>query len=184
MVSFFGSSDEAAFDSQSSSVIKLNNSTVLYLREVNKFLSLVCILREDNFSRQGVIDYNVLCFREAISQVFELRAQAPHRDSLLPESSSCDEDDDDEDVDDDDDQQQRDDEDEEHNNGGGGRRLTMNGLGSGGASTDEGVDRPPPVVSGSSVVSRGRLHRAQPHQPNGRQKLAEGVDSGSDSVLA
>lgn len=70
------SSDEAAFDSQSSSVIKLNNSTVLYLREVNKFLSLVCILREDNFSRQGVIDYNVLCFREAISQVFELRSQA------------------------------------------------------------------------------------------------------------
>lgn len=36
----------------------------------------MCILREDNFSRQGVIDYNVLCFREAISQVFELRSQA------------------------------------------------------------------------------------------------------------
>ncbi|GAB0090288.1 ras-related GTP-binding protein C [Sergentomyia squamirostris] len=69
-----GSSSEiAAFDNQSSSLIKLNNSTILYLREVNKFLALVCILREDNFSRQGVIDYNFLCFREAIERVFELR---------------------------------------------------------------------------------------------------------------
>ncbi|XP_075210054.1 ras-related GTP binding C/D [Lycorma delicatula] len=65
--------DVPAFDNQSSSLIKLNNGTVLYLREVNRFLALVCILREDNFDRQGVIDYNFLCFREAIQQVFELR---------------------------------------------------------------------------------------------------------------
>lgn len=44
---------DGAVDSQSASVIKLNNSTILYLREVNKFLALVCILREDNFSRQS-----------------------------------------------------------------------------------------------------------------------------------
>ncbi|XP_046688899.1 ras-related GTP-binding protein C-like [Homalodisca vitripennis] len=65
--------DSPAFDSQSSSLIKLNNGTILYLREVNRFLALVCILREDNFDKQGVIDYNFLCFREAIQQVFELR---------------------------------------------------------------------------------------------------------------
>ncbi|PNF39760.1 Ras-related GTP-binding protein D [Cryptotermes secundus] len=65
--------EAAAFDFQSSSLIKLNNGTILYLREVNKFLALVCILREDNFDRQGIIDYNFLCFREAIQQVFELR---------------------------------------------------------------------------------------------------------------
>lgn len=41
------------FNSQSSSLIKLNNGTVLYLREVNKFLALVCILREENFQKQG-----------------------------------------------------------------------------------------------------------------------------------
>ncbi|XP_054013631.1 ras-related GTP-binding protein D isoform X1 [Hylaeus anthracinus] len=96
--------EAAAFDSQSSSLIKLNNGTILYLREVNKFLALVCILREDNFDRQGmyfrtnvqrnitiilysvfstfsfffagVIDYNFLCFRKAIQQVFELRNKA------------------------------------------------------------------------------------------------------------
>ncbi|KAK3925618.1 Ras-related GTP-binding protein C [Frankliniella fusca] len=67
--------EAAAFDSQSSSLIKLNNGTILYLREVNKFLALVCILRESNFDRQGVIDYNFLCFREAIQQVFELRSK-------------------------------------------------------------------------------------------------------------
>ncbi|XP_026472730.1 ras-related GTP-binding protein C-like isoform X2 [Ctenocephalides felis] len=68
--------DTTAFDNQSSSLIKLNNGTILYLREVNKFLALVCILREDNFDKQGVIDYNFLCFREAIQQVFELRSKA------------------------------------------------------------------------------------------------------------
>lgn len=47
------SQEQTAFDSQSSSLIKLNNNTILYLKEVNKFLALVCILREENFIRQG-----------------------------------------------------------------------------------------------------------------------------------
>lgn len=87
--------EQTAFDSYSSSLIKLNNNTILYLKEVNKFLALVCILREENFIRQGlwiylvaklkvsliydslkgVIDYNFLIFREGISQVFELRSK-------------------------------------------------------------------------------------------------------------
>jgi hypothetical protein len=33
----------------------------------------VCILREDNFDKQGLIDYNFNCFREAIQEVFESR---------------------------------------------------------------------------------------------------------------
>jgi len=66
-------SDSSAFDSQSASVIKLNNSTILYLKEVNKYLALVCILRDESFERQGLIDYNFHCFRKAITEVFELR---------------------------------------------------------------------------------------------------------------
>lgn len=62
-----------AFDDKSASIIKLNNTTVLYLREVNKYLALVCILREDNFVKQGIINYNFLCFRKAIQEVFEVR---------------------------------------------------------------------------------------------------------------
>lgn len=45
----------------------------MYLREVNKFLALVLILREYSFSRQGVIDFNFLCFKEAIHKVFEIK---------------------------------------------------------------------------------------------------------------
>ncbi|KAL1464117.1 hypothetical protein WDU94_003792 [Cyamophila willieti] len=67
------SPDVPAFDSRSSSLIKLNSGTILYLREVDRYLALVCILREDNFEKQGVINYNFLCFREALQQVFEIR---------------------------------------------------------------------------------------------------------------
>ncbi|CAG0887241.1 unnamed protein product [Darwinula stevensoni] len=68
--------ESSAFDNQSSSIIHLNNGTVLYLREVNRFLALVCILREDSFDRQGLIDYNFLCFRNAIQKVFEVKCQS------------------------------------------------------------------------------------------------------------
>lgn len=47
---------EAAFstyDPQTSSIIKLSNGIVLYLREINKYLALVGILRNDKFDKQG-----------------------------------------------------------------------------------------------------------------------------------
>ncbi|XP_071955652.1 ras-related GTP-binding protein C-like isoform X2 [Antedon mediterranea] len=69
-------SENQAYDAESSSIIKLNNATILYLKEVNKFLALVCILREGNFDRQGIIDYNFLCFKKAIEEVFEVRLQS------------------------------------------------------------------------------------------------------------
>ncbi len=42
-----------AYDEETQSIIKLNNGMVLYLREVNRFLALVCLLREDNFDKHG-----------------------------------------------------------------------------------------------------------------------------------
>jgi Ras-related GTP-binding protein C/D len=73
----------AAYDSKTASVIKLNNGTVLYLREVNRFLALVCLIRDDSFDKKGLIDYNFHCFRQAIQEVFEIR-----RRSLLGDSTS------------------------------------------------------------------------------------------------
>merc|ERR1719495_2680095 len=73
----YGLGDEmesSAFDDQSASVIKLNNSTVLFLKEVNKVLALVCILREENYQHAGLIQYNFKCFRDAIEDVFSVRA--------------------------------------------------------------------------------------------------------------
>ncbi|XP_025089283.1 ras-related GTP-binding protein C-like isoform X1 [Pomacea canaliculata] len=68
--------DDGAFDGDSSAIIKLNTNTILYLREVNRHLALICILREDSFDKQGLIDYNFGCFRKAIQQVFDIKKQA------------------------------------------------------------------------------------------------------------
>mmetsp|Transcript_26075 Transcript_26075/g.52013 ORF Transcript_26075/g.52013 Transcript_26075/m.52013 type:complete len:348 (-) Transcript_26075:28-1071(-) len=65
-----GEGDGLYYDSQSSSTIRLGNGMVLYLREVNSYLALVCLLREENFQKQGLIDYNIDCFKTAISEVF------------------------------------------------------------------------------------------------------------------
>lgn len=45
----------------------------MYLREINKFLALVCILRDYNFTRQALVDYNILCLHEAIHKIFSVR---------------------------------------------------------------------------------------------------------------
>lgn len=65
---------------------------------MNKFLALVCILREYSFSRQGVIDFNFLCFREAIHKVFEIKKSA----NEIYEEEDDDDDGDDEDDDEED----------------------------------------------------------------------------------
>ena len=49
--------DHAAFDDESAAVIRLNNSTILYMKEINKVLALVCILREENFTKPGTYLY-------------------------------------------------------------------------------------------------------------------------------
>lgn len=47
--------DEAGtpYDKESMAIIHLNNTTVMYLKEVTKFLALVCFLREESFERKG-----------------------------------------------------------------------------------------------------------------------------------
>ena len=61
------------YDKESIAIIKLNNTTVLYLKEATKFLALVCYVREEIFERKGLIDYNFHCFWKAIHKVFEVR---------------------------------------------------------------------------------------------------------------
>lgn len=75
MVKFLLCSPEQAtsIDEQSGSIFKLNNGIILYLRQINKFMALVCILREYNFTRQGIIDYNFLCFHDAVHKLFTVR---------------------------------------------------------------------------------------------------------------
>eukprot|EP00842_Homolaphlyctis_polyrhiza_P001815 jgi/Hompol1/2634/HPOL_001042-RA len=55
--------------SESFACIRLSNGMALYLRHVNQHLVLVSLLRDDNFDRQGLMDYNFRCIAAAIHQV-------------------------------------------------------------------------------------------------------------------
>eukprot|EP01108_Squamamoeba_japonica_P000369 TRINITY_DN1101_c0_g1_i2.p1 TRINITY_DN1101_c0_g1~~TRINITY_DN1101_c0_g1_i2.p1 ORF type:complete len:362 (+),score=151.41 TRINITY_DN1101_c0_g1_i2:115-1200(+) len=64
------SGEGIAYDEASQSIIKLSNGMVLYLREVNKYLALVCLIRQANFEKLGLINYNFEFFRSALEQIF------------------------------------------------------------------------------------------------------------------
>ncbi|GMT32760.1 hypothetical protein PFISCL1PPCAC_24057, partial [Pristionchus fissidentatus] len=63
---------QRAFDENSSAVIRLKSDHVLFLRQLNRHLALVCIVRSENFEKQGLIDYNFKCFKEGIEKVFQV----------------------------------------------------------------------------------------------------------------
>ena len=65
----------SVFDSMSSSVIKLTGGRALYLKEINRHLALICILREEALSKQAIIDYNVKQLKESILKLFRLDYQ-------------------------------------------------------------------------------------------------------------
>ena len=65
----------AVFDSMSSSVIKLSGGRALYLKEINRHLALICILREEALSKQALIDYNVRQLKKSITKLFRLNQQ-------------------------------------------------------------------------------------------------------------
>ena len=52
---------------------------MLYLREVNSFLALVCLVREENFKKQGLIDYNIDSFKGALAEVIKISKFASMR---------------------------------------------------------------------------------------------------------
>jgi Ras-related GTP-binding protein C/D len=57
---------DSAYDSDSASVIRLSNGMVLYLKEVDTMLALVCITRAENFRKKSLINYNIGCLRSAL----------------------------------------------------------------------------------------------------------------------
>lgn len=87
MSCIYGIRDDGAFDNESGSFIKLNSGTVLILREVNRHLALVCILREDGCEHRGIIEYNFKCFRNAIQEVFVARNKQSSSQDGAEESS-------------------------------------------------------------------------------------------------
>lgn len=56
---------------EASSMIKLNNGMILYLREINMHLALICLMRDTGHESSGLLEYNVQEFQKAIEQVFD-----------------------------------------------------------------------------------------------------------------
>lgn len=46
-------SETSAFDECSNSLLRLNNSTIVFMKEVSYALALICIWREENFGKSG-----------------------------------------------------------------------------------------------------------------------------------
>jgi hypothetical protein len=57
----------SAYDSESSSTIYLSNGMVLYLKEVDTMLALVCLTRAENFRKKSLINYNIGCLKKALT---------------------------------------------------------------------------------------------------------------------
>ncbi|KAL6079372.1 ras-related GTP-binding protein C isoform X2 [Balamuthia mandrillaris] len=77
----YGMKDETeglAYDEKSQSIIKLNNGMVLYLREVNKYLALVCLLRKEHFDKHGLLNYNFQCLKNSLAEVFAKGSNISH----------------------------------------------------------------------------------------------------------
>merc|ERR1711920_401957 len=54
----------------SNCVITLNNGTALFLREVNRSLALVCLLKDSVLQQQGLLEYNCAAFRNSLFGLF------------------------------------------------------------------------------------------------------------------
>lgn len=57
---------DSAYDAESASVIRLSNGMVLYLKEVDTMLALVCITRSENFRKKALINFNISCLKRAL----------------------------------------------------------------------------------------------------------------------
>jgi Ras-related GTP-binding protein C/D len=65
----------SAFDGDSSSVIRLSNGMILYLREVDSMLALVCLIRSENFRKKSLINYNIDCLKQSLKQIVAAQVQ-------------------------------------------------------------------------------------------------------------
>jgi Ras-related GTP-binding protein C/D len=60
----YGHIQESGPADYSESMIKLTNGTILLLKEVEKFLVIIMMLREENYDRPHLLNFNVDIFRK------------------------------------------------------------------------------------------------------------------------
>ena len=59
-------------DQDTQCIIHLHNNTLIYLKMVDRFLALVCVVQEQAFDQQSLIDYNITVFRDALLKLFKI----------------------------------------------------------------------------------------------------------------
>lgn len=70
--SIYGNSNRSdGFDPNSSAVITLKTKQVIFLRQINLYLALVCVIKEENYQKQGLIDHNFDVFK-GVSDYFSV----------------------------------------------------------------------------------------------------------------
>lgn len=42
------------------------------MRQINTYLALVCVIKQENYEKQGLIDFNFDVFKKGIEEVFKL----------------------------------------------------------------------------------------------------------------
>lgn len=55
------------------SFITLSEGMVLYFHTVDKYLAVVCLMREESFKKKGLIEYNFECFRNGLKEVLAIQ---------------------------------------------------------------------------------------------------------------
>mmetsp|Transcript_25171 Transcript_25171/g.29262 ORF Transcript_25171/g.29262 Transcript_25171/m.29262 type:complete len:318 (-) Transcript_25171:115-1068(-) len=71
------SKESLSFDEKTESVIKLANSTILYYKQIEKYLALICIIKDSNFDRPFLTDYNIDVFKQGLTEVFKASKKKP-----------------------------------------------------------------------------------------------------------
>ncbi|KAI8969082.1 Gtr1/RagA G protein Gtr2 [Mycotypha africana] len=57
------------------SIIKLKNGDILYMKEINSLLVLICMIKNDNYKKYGLLDYNLQQFIDAVNELFAYSIQ-------------------------------------------------------------------------------------------------------------
>lgn len=77
-----------SFDDASYTCVKLNNELYLYLKQVNKYLAFLCVIRDEVFTEnRGIMDYNLTLFKDSVRDIL-LEHQPSQSTSQLSGQSS------------------------------------------------------------------------------------------------
>ncbi|CAF0958791.1 unnamed protein product [Didymodactylos carnosus] len=70
IASIYESNDNPVLDSMSFCTIELSIGVVLYLKDINEVLALICLVRKESAIKEGLIEHNLQCLKNAVEKLF------------------------------------------------------------------------------------------------------------------